>query len=161
MAQKTDTHDAHKADRKGGNDTHYEIKAKNATEEDKRFLAEHADELSKTTQRAKWIHSTGEHEDHKGQSLATREHAVIQAWAEDKERQGAPATVPGTEHGDTAGVLRFDFPGYGGQKLEHISWDEWFKPFDERELVFIYQEHKKDGSPSTFFILDNPEREDG
>ena len=41
MAQKTDTHDAHKADRKGGNDTHYEIKAKNATEEDKRFLAEH------------------------------------------------------------------------------------------------------------------------
>jgi hypothetical protein len=161
MAQKTDTHDAHKADRKGGNDTHYEIKAKNATEEDKRFLAEHADELSKTTQRAKWIHSTGEHEDHKGQSLATREHAVIQAWAEDKERQGTPATVPGTEHGDRAGVPRFDFPGYGGRTLEHISWDEWFKPFDERELVFVYQEHKKDGSPSTFFILDNPEREDG
>jgi len=117
--------------------------------------------LSKTTQRAKWIHSTDEHADRPGQSLVTREHAVIQAWAEDKERQGTSATVPGTEHGDRAGVLRFDFPGYGGRTLEHISWDEWFKPFDERELVFVYQEHKRDGSPSTFFILDSPEREDG
>jgi len=57
---------------------------------------------------------------------------------------------------------RFDFPGFGGQKLGHIGWDEWFRPFDERELVFVSQGHKKDGSPSAFFfMLDSPEREDG
>ena len=152
MAKNTETKtkDAHDAS---------QVKATNVTAEDKRFIQEHADELSKTTQRARWIHSPGEHEDHPGQSLATREHAVIQHWAE--ERKATPATVPGSEHGDHAGVLRFDFPGYGGGKLEHISWDEWFKPFDERQLVFIFQEHKSDGSQSNFFHLDNPEREDG
>ncbi len=136
-------------------------KATNVTREDERFIDEHADELSATTKRARWIHTTDEHEDHPGQSLATRAHEVIQAWAEDKERQGTPATVPGTEHEGRPGVLRFDFPGRGGSNLEHIGWDDWFKSFDERELVFVYQEHKKDGHPSTFFRLDNPEREDG
>jgi len=116
-------------------------KATNVTREDERFI--------------------DEHEDQPGQSLATRAHEVIQAWAEDKERQGTPATVPGTEHEGRPGVLRIDFPGRSGSNLEHIGWDDWFKSFDERELVFVYQEHKKDGHPSTFFRLDNPEREDG
>jgi len=65
MAKKADTQ----------KDEHYEVKAKNASEEDKRFLAEHADELSKTTQRAKWIHSTDEHANRPGQTLATRGHS--------------------------------------------------------------------------------------
>ena len=34
------------------------------------------------------------------------------------------------------------------------------RSFDERDLVFIYQEMKKDGSQGNFFRLDNPERED-
>jgi anaerobic selenocysteine-containing dehydrogenase len=38
-------------------------------------------------------------------------------------------------------VLRFDFPGYRGKdKLEPISWDEFFKKFDEKKLVFLYQD---------------------
>jgi hypothetical protein len=45
--------------------------------------------------------------------------------------------------------------------LESLSWDEWFRPFDERQLVFIFQEHKADGTLSKFFRLDSPDREDG
>jgi len=71
--------------------------------------------LSKTTQRAKWIHSSDEHEDRPGQSLATQSHEVIKHWAE--QRNATPATVPGTEHGGHPGVLRFNFPGYGGESL--------------------------------------------
>lgn len=104
------------------------------------------------------VESPDEHEEHSGESLITTDHEVIKQWA--AERDASPATVPGTEHGNRKGVLRFDFPGYGGQDLEHISWDEWFKTFDERKLNFIYQEHKKDGKQSNFFRLENPKRED-
>ncbi|WP_434420580.1 hypothetical protein [Nannocystis pusilla] len=114
--------------------------------------------LSTSTRRAKWIHSVDEHEDRPGQTLATRNHDVICRWAE--ERRANPATVSSTEHGGRAGVLRFDFPGFGGENLEEIEWEEWFKPFDERRLVFLYQEHKASGEPSNFFRLDNPNRED-
>ncbi|MGE5222638.1 MAG: hypothetical protein ACM3PY_09380 [Omnitrophica WOR_2 bacterium] len=126
--------------------------------EDKQYLKEFGDDLSKSTQYAQWISSTSEHEDHPGQSLVTRNHDVIKQWAE--ERGAKPATVPGTEHGDHLGVLRFDFPGYGGQELQEVSWEDWFKTFDDRDLAFIYQEHMKDGSQSNFFRLDNPHRED-
>lgn len=133
--------------------------AKNLSPEDARFVEEHRAGLSKTTQRAKWIRSPDEHEDRAGQSLATRAHAVIKHWAE--ARHASPATVAGTEHGERPGVLRFDFPDYGGQSLQEIDWEDWFASFDERELVFIFQEHKADGSQSNFFQLDNPEREAG
>ncbi|HBY95486.1 MAG TPA: hypothetical protein DEP84_16280 [Chloroflexi bacterium] len=104
-----------------------------------------------------WIHSLDEHEDHPGQTLAARSHEVIKHWAE--ERDGKPATVPGTEHNGRPRVLRFDFPGYGGKDLKEISWDEWFKIFDERQLVFLYQEHLSNGNQSNFFMFDSPERE--
>jgi hypothetical protein len=93
-----------------------------------------------------------------GRSLVTTSHEVIKEWAE--ARQGVPATVPGTEHGDHLGVLRIDFGGDSDQ-LRHVSWDEWFKSFDERRLNFIYQEQRSDGSQSNFFQLENPDREDG
>lgn len=133
------------------------VKATNTSSADKKFLQKHANELSESTLRARWIHSPSEHEDHAGQTLATRSHDVIRHWAD--ERKATPSTVPGTEHGDRAGVLRFNFPDYGGGSLEQISWDEWFAPFDDRELVFVFQEHKSDGSQSNFFHFDNPSRE--
>lgn len=104
------------------------------------------------------VTSADEHEERPGRSLVTTDHDVIRQWAE--ERDATPATVPGTEHEGRAGVLRFDFPGYGGADLEEISWDDWFETFDERNLNFIYQEHKKDGKQSNFFRLENPDRED-
>jgi hypothetical protein len=94
-----------------------------------------------------------------GATLTTQDHDDIRSWAEARGAQ--PATVPGTEHGDHLGVLRFDFPGYGGEDLEHVEWDRWFDTFDRRNLTFVYQERKKDGSQSNFFRLTNPDREDG
>lgn len=105
------------------------------------------------------IRSMNEHEDHPGESLFTRDHDVIRHWAE--ERDATPSTVPGTEHDGRIGVLRFDFPGYGGQSLQHVSWDQWFTTFDERRLNFLYQEHLRSGRQSNFFVLENPTREDG
>ncbi len=105
--------------------------------------------------RSKWIDSMEEHEDHPGQSLATRNHEVIKHWAE--ERRAEPAAVAGTEHEGRAGVLRLDFPGYG--TVPKISWDDWFKTFDDRELIFLYQEHLKNGNTSNFFKLNSPSRE--
>lgn len=119
---------------------------------------EHEEGLSRSAKKAKWIHSPDEHEDRPGQTLATRSHEVIQRWAE--ERQARPATVSGTEHEGRAGVLRLNFPGFD-EKLEEIGWDAWFRPFDERNLVFLFQENRANGEQSNFFILDNPEREDG
>jgi len=105
----------------------------------------------------KWINTPNEHEDHWGQALATRNHEVIKKWA--AQRQATPATVPGTEHEGRPGVLRFNFPGYGGQSLQEISWDDWFQTFETRQLTFIYQEHLKNGRLSNFFKMDSPYRE--
>ena len=130
----------------------------NISKEDKNYLDKNAEKLSDSTQYAKWISSPDDHADHDGQSLVTRNHEVIKKWAE--ARDAKPSTVPGTEHGDHVGVLRFNFPGYGGDRLEEISWDDWFKTFDDRDLVFLYQEKLKNGNQSNFFRFDNPNRED-
>jgi len=125
--------------------------------EDKRFLKKYEDKLARTTKSAKWISDPNDHEDHKGQTLATRNHEVIMRWA--RERDARPATVPGTEHDGHLGVLRFDFPGYEGAELQEVDWDEWFKAFDTRHLVMLFQEHLKKGTDSNFFRFDSPERE--
>jgi hypothetical protein len=135
------------------------VKAKNVTKDEAEFIQRHQESLSKTTQRAKWLHDPEEHEDKPGQSLATRSHDVIRHWADD--RGAKPATVHGTERERRPGVLRFNFPGYGGESLEEVNWDDWFRTFDDRELVFIFQEHRRNGGASNFFKLDSPHREEG
>jgi hypothetical protein len=94
----------------------------------------------------------------RGQTLTTRDHDTIQHWAQ--SRDALPATVPGTEHEDHLGVLRFNFPGFGGEELAEVSWDDWFHTFDERDLEFVYQETSKAGRQSNFFRLTSPHRED-
>jgi hypothetical protein len=135
-----------------------DIKATNVTDDEKQFIRDH-DGLSDSTRRARWIHSPDEDESRKGETLATRSHDVIEAWA--RARGAKPATVPGTEHDGRPGVLRFNFPDYDGEGLQEIDWDEWFASFDARALVFLFQEHKTNGDQSNFFQLDNPDREDG
>jgi hypothetical protein len=105
------------------------------------------------------ITSTGDRPERAGRSLVTTDHDVIRKWAQ--SRKAVPATVPGTEHGDHLGVLRFDFPGYSGDTLTEVSWDEWLDTFDKRRLNFIYQEELSSGKPSNFFQLESPDREDG
>ncbi|GCE48464.1 hypothetical protein EI42_04862 [Thermosporothrix hazakensis] len=84
------------------------------------------------------------------ESRTTTDHAEIKKWVE--ARGGQPATVKGTTSGGQAGVLRIDFPGYGtgDEKLEPISWDEFFQKFDENQLAFLYQDTTSGGQESRF-----------
>ena len=70
---------------------------------------------------------------------STREHAVIQRWAE--ERQARPALVS-----RTGGLLRFEFNPAAEGELKPIAWDEFFRVFDAKGLELIF-----DGKPHSRF----------
>lgn len=94
-----------------------------------------------------------------GSSKTTTNHEEIKRWAE--ARGGHRAIVTGTEgRGEGAGVLRIDFIGDGEGKdprLEPVSWDEFFRTFDEKHLAFLYQDKTADGKESRFFKILNRE----
>src|SRR3954447_386472 len=78
-------------------------------------------------------------------SRTTTDHDEIRRWAD--ERGGVPSTVAATERGGEPGILRIDFPGFSGEgTLEEISWDDFFRKFEERNLAFLFEE----GSDSRF-----------
>ncbi|MEA2278188.1 MAG: hypothetical protein QOC78_3148 [Solirubrobacteraceae bacterium] len=83
-------------------------------------------------------------------SKTTTDREEIRRWVE--ERGGRPATVKGTGDGDEPGVLRIDF-GDEDESLEPISWEEWFRKFDEEGLAFLYQDRLASGEESRFFKL--------
>jgi hypothetical protein len=83
-------------------------------------------------------------------SKITTDHNLIRKWAED--RAAKPASVKSTG-GDEIGVLRLMFPGYSegrSQSLKEITWDEFFRKFDENKLAFIYQDETSQGVRSNF-----------
>jgi hypothetical protein len=43
--------------------------------------------------------------------------------------------------------------------MQPVSWDAWMRTFQDRDLVFLFQEHVKAGSPSEFFGLDHPRKD--
>jgi hypothetical protein len=48
-------------------------------------------------------------------------------------------------------MLRIDFPGYSGQEsLQEITWNEWFRAFDDNGLAFLHQDRTADGAESRF-----------
>jgi hypothetical protein len=77
----------------------------------------------------------------------TTDHTTIRRWAE--ARGGRPARVRGTDPG---GVLRIDF-GEPEETLEEISWDEFFRVFEDRGLAFLHQDETGDGETSRFSKL--------
>lgn len=84
----------------------------------------------------------------------TTNHERIRRWVE--ERGGHPARVKGTDVKGNSGVLLINYPGYSGtQPLEAISWDEFFRGFEENELAFLYEDEKKAGSQGRFSKLIN------
>lgn len=88
----------------------------------------------------------------KATSNTTTNHNEIRRWVE--ERGGHPAKVKGTEKGESSGVLRIDYPGFSGEdRLEEISWEEFFEGFEDNELAFLYQEKTSDGELSRFSKL--------
>ncbi|MBO0692455.1 MAG: hypothetical protein J2P58_06130 [Acidimicrobiaceae bacterium] len=86
------------------------------------------------------------------ETSTTTDHEEIRSWVEG--HGGKPVTVRDTESNGAPGVLRFDFPGgAGGERLEEITWDDWFTKFDENGLALVYQSQKASGEDSTFFKL--------
>jgi hypothetical protein len=82
-------------------------------------------------------------------SKTTTNHSQIQRWAQARHAQ--PAHVKGTGGQNDPGMIRLDFPGYSGRtKLAPISWDEWFKAFDDNNLALVYQEKTASGQRSNF-----------
>lgn len=71
--------------------------------------------------------------------------------------QGCPLTREATASSGDPGILRTDFPGYSGEEsLTEISWDDWFRKFDDKDLVLLYQETTEGGEKSNFNkILDH------
>ncbi|PDT82424.1 hypothetical protein [Sinorhizobium sp. BJ1] len=78
-------------------------------------------------------------------SKTTTDHDTIRQWAE--SRDGHPSRVRGASDG---GLLRIDF-GKPEQRLEEISWEDFFRIFDENKLAFLYQDQTADGKVSRFF----------
>jgi hypothetical protein len=74
----------------------------------------------------------------------TTDHDMIRQWVE--ARGGHPARVKGRGPG---GILRIDFDE-PEESLEQISWDDFFKIFDENDLAFLHQDETEDGKTSRF-----------
>ncbi len=74
----------------------------------------------------------------------TRDHDEIRRWIE--ARDGRPACIRTKGSG---GILRIDF-GEPEENLEEISWDEFFRIFDESDLDFLHQDKTADGKTSRF-----------
>jgi hypothetical protein len=73
---------------------------------------------------------------------ATRDHALIQRWAE--RHSAEPATGERTASGegtvavnDGGAGIRFNFPG--AARFRPITWAEWLDNFETHELVFVYE----------------------
>ncbi len=70
----------------------------------------------------------------------TTNHDEIRKWVE--KRGGHPAVVKATEQkGEPGGLLRIDYDEPGGNndtRLHRISWQEFFKSFDENDIAFLY-----------------------
>ena len=81
------------------------------------------------------------------QAKKITDHDEIRAWAE--KRGARPSRVKGTAGQRGGGVLRFDFQE-SEEGLEEISWDEFFKIFDESELALLEQDETAGGKTSRF-----------
>ena len=67
------------------------------------------------------------------------DHHEIRKWAE--QHGGKPAAVDRTHQGDDVGIIRIMFPKAPHSEHSHlveITWDEFFKEFEERKLALVY-----------------------
>lgn len=80
---------------------------------------------------------------------AITDHDEIREWAE--QRSARPACVKGTGRKGDTGMIRLDFPGYSGSgSLQSISWDDWFRQFDDNNLALLVQDSTSRGQRSNF-----------
>jgi hypothetical protein len=80
------------------------------------------------------------------QAKITTDHDEIRKWAE--ARGGRPAAVRLTYSKEDPGIIRIEFPDAPNARDENlieISWDEFFKKFDEANLALVYEEENASG----------------
>jgi hypothetical protein len=85
------------------------------------------------------------------EAQVTTDHNQIRRWVE--ARGGKPAAVRATHRGGDAGIIRIifpDAPNANEASLEEITWDEFFKKFDEAGLAFLHQDETAGGEKSLF-----------
>ncbi|HEY6433271.1 MAG TPA: hypothetical protein VIZ17_14925 [Acetobacteraceae bacterium] len=80
-------------------------------------------------------------------ATTTTDHTFIRKWVE--QRGGRPTKVKGVPEKSGEGILRIDF-AEPDEKLEEISWDEFFRTFEDRRLAFLHQDKQGD-KVSRFF----------
>jgi hypothetical protein len=89
----------------------------------------------------------------------TTNHDEIRKWVE--KRGGHPAVVKATENkGQPGGLLRIDYDEPGSNddtRLHRISWEEFFKSFDNNDLAFLY-DPDSDSRFSKFVQKESAER---
>lgn len=66
-------------------------------------------------------------------SQSTRDHEEIRRWAD------AHHAIP-TVVGRTGAMLRFEFDAQNRESLTPVSWDDFFKVFDEKGLELLYDD---------------------
>lgn len=81
------------------------------------------------------------------ESKTTDNHETIKKWV--KERYGKPAMVEGImDEGKGGSMLRIYFPALVDESITCLTWDVFFKIFDENDLLFEYHEKTEDGELS-------------
>ena len=82
-----------------------------------------------------------------GETKTTSDHEEIQRWAQD--RGGTPACVHNPLANSTD--LRIDFlhEKYNDD-VRGISWEEFFRIFDQQRMVLVYQTETEGGKLSRF-----------
>lgn len=78
----------------------------------------------------------------------THDHESIKRWVE--TRGGRPAVVGATNGSNGSGILRIDF-GEKEERLDEVTWEQFFEIFDRNNLDFLYQETTGDDADSRFF----------
>ena len=87
-----------------------------------------------------------------GESRTTTNHEQIRKWAE--SRGGEPVRIASTGDGGDPGLIRIHFPEFSSDEpFEKISWEDFFRKFDDADLEFVYQDETSGGQRSNFFKL--------
>ena len=68
------------------------------------------------------------------------DHEEIKKWAE--KHDAKPMRVEGTDNGDSGGLIRIS-TGQDDDRLEEMSWDDWFKEFENSKLALLVEDTDK------------------
>ena len=79
----------------------------------------------------------------------TTDHGEMRKWV--KERKGHPIHLKGMLDADEI-PISIKLP-HSTMEGSEITWDEFFKQFDDRNLAFEYEERNEEGELSLFFKL--------